>query len=342
MSAIFEVFGRMILDSRGNPTVEVEVTTDEGVVGRAAVPSGASTGEHEAVELRDQDPGAWLGKGVDTALRHVNESIAQHLIGADVGDQRQIDQMLIELDGTDAKGRLGANAILGVSLAVARAAALSYDLPLHRYIGGLSSSILPVPFLNVLNGGAHADNNVDIQEFMIAPVGAATFSDALRCGAETYHHLKKIIKGRGLATGVGDEGGFAPNLDSNEAALALVAEAVEKAGYTLGEDVVLALDVAATEFFRDGAYHFEGEARSAADMVAYYAGLTERYPLLSIEDGLDENDWAGWKALTEAGWAAGCSWWATTCSSPTPRAWAGASPRAWATRSSSRSTRSAP
>jgi enolase len=298
MSAIFEVFGRMILDSRGNPTVEVEVTTEEGVVGRAAVPSGASTGEHEAVELRDGNANAWLGKGVDTALRHVNEDMAQHLIGASVGDQRQIDDMLIELDGTDSKSRLGANAILGVSLAVARAAAQTYGLPLYRYIGGLTARTLPVPFLNVLNGGSHADNNVDIQEFMIAPVGAASFADGLRCGAEVYHHLKKIIKARGLSTGIGDEGGFAPNLSSNEAALELLSVAVDKAGYTLGEDVVLALDVAATEFYRDGAYHFEGEARSAADMIAYYADLCARYPLMSIEDGLDENDWAGWKDLT--------------------------------------------
>ena len=298
MSAIFEVFGRMILDSRGNPTVEVEVTTEEGVVGRAAVPSGASTGEHEAVELRDGNADAWLGKGVDTALRHVNQDMAQHLIGASVGDQRQIDNMLIELDGTDSKSRLGANAILGVSLAVARAAAQTYGLPLYRYIGGLTARTLPVPFLNVLNGGSHADNNVDIQEFMIAPVGAASFADGLRCGAEVYHHLKKIIKARGLSTGIGDEGGFAPNLSSNEAALELLSVAVDKAGYTLGEDVVLALDVAATEFYRDGAYHFEGEARSAADMIAYYADLCARYPLMSIEDGLDENDWAGWKDLT--------------------------------------------
>jgi enolase len=298
MSAIFEVFGRMILDSRGNPTVEVEVTTEEGVVGRAAVPSGASTGEHEAVELRDGNANAWLGKGVDTALRHVNEDMAQHLIGASVGDQRQIDDMLIELDGTDSKSRLGANAILGVSLAVARAAAQTYGLPLYRYIGGLTARTLPVPFLNVLNGGSHADNNVDIQEFMIAPVGAASFADGLRCGAEVYHHLKKIIKARGLSTGIGDEGGFAPNLSSNEAALELLSVAVDKAGYTLGEDVVLALDVAATEFYRDGAYHFEGEARSAADMIAYYADLGARYRLMSIVDGLDENDWAGWKDLT--------------------------------------------
>jgi len=298
MSAIFEVFGRMILDSRGNPTVEVEVTTEEGVVGRAAVPSGASTGEHEAVELRDGNASMWLGKGVDTAIRHVNEEISQHLIGADVGDQRQIDDLLIELDGTASKSRLGANAILGVSLAVARAAAASYNLPLYRYMGGLSARTLPVPFLNVLNGGSHADNNVDIQEFMIAPVGAPTFADGLRCGAEVYHHLKKLIRSRGLSTGIGDEGGFAPNLSSNEAALELLAEAVGLAGYELGDDVVLALDVAATEFYRDGAYQFEGKALSSAEMIEYYAKLAASYPLVSIEDGLDENDWDGWAALT--------------------------------------------
>ena len=297
MSAIFEVFGRMILDSRGNPTVEVEVTTEEGIVGRAAVPSGASTGEHEAVELRDKVDSAWLGKGVDTAIRHVNEVIAQHLIGVEVGDQRLIDQMMIELDGTSNKGRLGANAILGISLASARAAASSLDLPLHRYIGGLTGGTLPVPFMNVLNGGSHADNNVDIQEFMIAPVGAPTFTDAVRCGAEVYHHLKKLLKSRGLATGVGDEGGFAPNVESNEAALALVVEAVEKAGYKKGSDVVFALDVAATEFFRDGAYHIDGKQLDADGLIDYYADLTARYPLASIEDGLDENDWAGWSKL---------------------------------------------
>jgi enolase len=297
MSAIFEVFGRMILDSRGNPTVEVEVTTEDGVVGRAAVPSGASTGEHEAVELRDKVDSAWLGKGVDTAIRHVNEVIAQHLIGVEVGDQRQIDQMMIELDGTKNKGRLGANAILGVSLATARAAAASLDLPLHRYIGGLTGGTLPVPFMNVLNGGSHADNNVDIQEFMIAPVGAPTFSDAMRSGVEIYHHLKALLKSRGLATGVGDEGGFAPNVESNEAALALVAEAVGKAGYTLGKDVVLALDVAATEFYRNGAYHIDGKEMDADGLIDYYADLASRYPLASIEDGLDENDWAGWSRL---------------------------------------------
>jgi len=298
MTAIFEVVGRQILDSRGNPTVEVEVVTEDGLVARAAVPSGASTGEHEAVELRDGGS-PWMGKGVTTAVRHVNEVMAQHLIGMDVTAQREIDEMLIELDGTDNKERLGANAILGVSLAVARGAAATLDLPLHRAIGGMGGGVLPVPFFNVLNGGAHADNNVDIQEFMIAPVGAPTFVDALRCGAETYHHLKQLLKGRSMATGVGDEGGFAPNVDSNEAALALVAEAVGKAGYRLGDDVVLALDVAATEFCKDGLYTLGGEKLDSDALIEFYAGLVERYPLVSIEDGLDENDWEGWARLTQ-------------------------------------------
>jgi len=298
MAAIYDVHGRMILDSRGNPTVEVEVTTETGHVGRAAVPSGASTGEHEAVELRDGDADRWLGKGVDAALRNVNEQLSSHLIGHDVRDQRLIDQLLIDLDGTDNKSRLGANALLGVSLAVARAGALATDQPLWRHIGGLSAQVLPVPMLNVLNGGAHADNNVDIQEFMVAPVGAPTFSEGLRWGVEIYHHLKKVLQKRGLATGVGDEGGFAPNLASNDAALDLLIEAIQAAGYEPGRDVQLALDVAASEFFTDGAYHMGGEALSSADMVEFYAGLAERFPLYSIEDGLDENDWDGWKALT--------------------------------------------
>ncbi len=298
MAAIYDVHGRMILDSRGNPTVEVEVTTETGHVGRAAVPSGASTGEHEAVELRDGDAARWLGKGVDAALRNVNEHLSSHLIGHDVRDQRLIDQLLIDLDGSDNKSRLGANALLGVSLAVARAGALATDQPLWRHIGGLSAQVLPVPMLNVLNGGAHADNNVDIQEFMVAPVGAPTFSEGLRWGVEIYHHLKKVLQKRGLATGVGDEGGFAPNLASNDAALDLLIEAIQAAGYEPGRDVQLALDVAASEFFTDGAYHMGGEALSSADMVEFYARLAERFPLYSIEDGLDENDWDGWKALT--------------------------------------------
>ncbi len=299
MSAIFEVFSRMILDSRGNPTVEVEVSTDDGVVGRAAVPSGASTGEHEAVELRDGNRDLWLGKGVDAALRNVNETIAPHLIGLDVADQRAVDALLIDLDGTENKSRLGANALLGCSLAVARAGALAHGVPLWQHIGGLGARDLPVPLLNVLNGGAHADNNVDIQEFMVAPVGAGSFSDALRMGAEIYHHLKKVCGAKGLATAVGDEGGFAPNLGSDEEALVLLAEAVGAAGYRLGDDVVFALDVAASEFYRDGAYQFGGQALDAAAMIDFYAGLAERWPLFSIEDGLNEDDWAGWAALTE-------------------------------------------
>jgi enolase len=298
MSAIFEVYGRMILDSRGNPTVEVEVVTEDGEVGRAAVPSGASTGEHEAVELRDGDDSQWQGKGVSRALENVNR-IAEHLVGLDVQDQRAIDSLMIDLDGTDNKGRLGANAILGVSLAVARAAARSLDIPLYRHIGGVGAHVLPVPMLNVLNGGAHADNNVDIQEFMIAPVGAESFAEALRMGTETFHALKSVLKKRGLATSVGDEGGFAPNLASNEDALGLLVEAIEAAGYVPGTDIRLALDVAASEFYTDGAYVMGGQKLTSADMVDFYADLCERYPLYSIEDGLDENDWEGWKLLTE-------------------------------------------
>jgi enolase len=300
MSAIFDVHSRMILDSRGNPTVEVEVTTEEGIVGRAAVPSGASTGEHEAVEMRDGDASRWVGKGVEKALNKITSEIGPQLIGLDVFDQRGIDLRMIELDGTPNKGRLGANAILGCSLAVANAAARCVGQPLYRYIGGTGAQDLPVPMMNVLNGGSHADNNVDIQEFMVAPVGAPTFAEGLRCGTEVFHTLKKVIQGRGLATGVGDEGGFAPNLGSNEEALELLAEAVQKAGYTLGEDVVLALDVAASEFHTNGLYHIDGEDKDAAAMIAYYQGLAERFPLFSIEDGLDENDWDGWAALTAA------------------------------------------
>ncbi len=300
MSAIFDVNGRMILDSRGNPTIEVEITTETGTVGRAAVPSGASTGEHEAVELRDGDRGRWKGKGVDTALEIIRSAIAPQLIGLDVFDQRGLDARLVDLDGTDNKGRLGANAILGCSLAAARAAARDQGVPLYRYIGGAGARDLPVPMMNLLNGGAHADNNVDIQEFMVAPVGAPSFAEALRCGTEIYHTLKKILQGRGLATGVGDEGGFAPNLSSNAEALDLLAEAITGAGYGLGEDVFLALDVAASEFFEGGVYTIDGEQKDSAALVDYYAGLVERYPLYSIEDGLDENDWAGWKQLTDA------------------------------------------
>ena len=299
MSSILRVLGRSILDSRGNPTIEVEIHTDDGHIGRAAVPSGASTGEHEAVELRDGDPARYVGKGVETAIRNITDTIAPQLIGRSVADQRAIDALIIELDGSANKGRLGANAILGVSLALARAGAAASGVPLYRHIGGVRAHVLPVPMMNVLNGGAHADNNVDIQEFMLAPVGAESFAEALRIGAECYHSLKAVCKARGLATAVGDEGGFAPNLESNEAALALIVEAIEKAGYEMGTDVVLALDVAASEFYEDGIYKMGGESLDAAAMVEFYAGLCERYPLYSIEDGLHEDDWEGWKLLTE-------------------------------------------
>ena len=288
----------MILDSRGNPAVEVVVETEEGICGQAAVPSGASTGEHEAVELRDGGSD-WHGKGVDKAIRHVNEEIQKVLIGMSVLNQRAIDKTLIDLDGTDNKENLGANALLGCSLAVARAAAQLLDLPLYRYIGGSNAHKLPVPFMNVLNGGAHADNNVDIQEFMIAPVGASSFLEAMKWGTEIYHHLKKLLKSKSMATGVGDEGGFAPNVGSNEEALAFVAQAVENAGYKLGSQVSLALDVAATEMYREGVYHIDGKQLSSAQMVDYYVALVDKYPLISIEDGLDENDWEGWALLTK-------------------------------------------
>ena len=319
MSAIFDVNGRMILDSRGNPTIEVEVTTEEGVVGRAAVPSGASTGEHEAVELRDGDKQKWCGKGVSQALSNLERELSPQLIGLDVFDQRGIDQRMIELDGTPNKGRLGANAILGVSMAVARAAARVLGQPLYRYIGGTGACDMPVPMMNVLNGGSHADNNVDIQEFMIVPVGAPSFAEGLRAGTEVFHTLKGVIQSRGLATGVGDEGGFAPNLGSNEEALELLAEAITKAGYSLGKDLVLALDVAASEFHSDGVYSIDGGQKTAAEMVAYYQGLCEKFPLFSIEDGLDENDWEGWAALTAA-LGDTVQWSATISSSPT---WSG-------------------
>jgi enolase len=300
-STIYEVKGRTILDSRGNPTVEVEVRTEDGIVGRAAVPSGASTGEHEAVELRDGDASKWLGKGVNRAVDNVNGPIADQLIGRDCRDQAAIDQILIELDGTENKSRLGANATLGASLAVAKAAADTCHLPLFRYVGGSLANLLPVPMLNILNGGAHADNNVDIQEFMVMPVGAPNFAEAIRCGAEIYHCLKSVLKAEGLATGVGDEGGFAPNLGSNAEALELICSAIEKAGYNAGGDVMLALDVAATEFHSDGVYDLagEGEKYTAAQMIDWYAGLVERFPLISIEDGLSEDDWEGWQQLTE-------------------------------------------
>ncbi|QWW19149.1 phosphopyruvate hydratase [Schaalia sp. 19OD2882] len=299
MAMIEAIGAREILDSRGNPTVEVEVLLEDGTVSRAAVPSGASTGAFEAVERRDGDKGRYLGKGVQDAVEAVTEAIAPELIGEDASDQRVIDEIMIDLDGTPNKGKLGANAILGVSLAVAKAAADSADLPLYRYLGGPNAHVLPVPMMNILNGGSHADTNVDIQEFMIAPLGADSFREALRWGAEVYHTLKGVIKERGLSTGLGDEGGFAPNLDSNAAALDLILEAIEKAGFKPGDDVALALDVASTEFFKDGAYQFEGEARSTEYMVDYYEKLISDYPMVSIEDPLSEDEWDAWKSLTD-------------------------------------------
>ena len=298
MASIEAIGAREILDSRGNPTVEVEVVLEDGTFERAAVPSGASTGAFEAVERRDGDKGRYQGKGVQDAVDAVNEIIAPELIDEDASDQRRIDEIMIELDGTPNKGKLGANAILGVSLAVAKAAAESAGLPLYRYLGGPNAHILPVPMMNILNGGSHADTNVDIQEFMIAPLGAPTFREALRWGAEVYHTLKAVIKERGLSTGLGDEGGFAPNLSSNAAALDLIIEAIEKAGFKPGTDVALALDVASSEFFKDGLYQFEGEGRSTEYMVEYYEKLISNYPLVSIEDPLDEDEWDAWKALT--------------------------------------------
>ena len=298
MASIESVHAREILDSRGNPTVEVEVVLDDGISAVAGVPSGASTGRFEAVELRDGGD-RYGGKGVTKAVTAVNDEIADELLGHHPDEQRLIDRALIDLDGTPDKSRIGANAILGASLAVAKAAALEAELPLYRYMGGPNAHVLPVPMMNILNGGAHADSNVDIQEFMVAPIGAATFSEALRWGTEVYHALKGVLKAHGLGTGVGDEGGFAPNLDSNRAALDLIVEAIEKAGYTPGTDIALALDVAASELFSDGVYTFEGKTRSAEDMAAYYAELVEAYPLVSIEDPLDEEDWDGWKKLTE-------------------------------------------
>lgn len=299
MAFIFDVRGREILDSRGNPTVEVVLTTDEGYQFLGQVPSGASTGAFEAVERRDGDKGRYLGKGVSQAAAAVAEELSEKIEGMDVTDQRAIDFAMIDADGTDNKGKIGANAILGVSIAVAKAAAAEAELPLYRYVGGPNAHVLPVPMMNILNGGSHADSNVDIQEFMIAPIGAPTFVEAVRMGAEVYHNLKKVLHDRGLATGLGDEGGFAPNLESNRAALDLIIEAIEKAGYTPGKDVALALDVAASEFFEDGSYLFEGEKKSAEDMIAYYGELVESYPLVSIEDPLDEEDWDGWVAITE-------------------------------------------
>jgi enolase len=298
MATIEAIVAREILDSRGNPTVEVEVGLDDGSVGRAAVPSGASTGAFEALELRDGDKGRYLGKGVEKAVANIEEQIVEELVGYEASDQRLIDQKMIDIDGTDTKSSLGANAILGVSLAVAKAAAASAELPLFRYLGGPNASLLPVPMMNILNGGAHADSNVDVQEFMIAPIGAPTFREAVRSGAEVYHALKSVLKKKGLSTGLGDEGGFAPSLSANVAALELIAEAVQAAGYNLGSDIVLAMDVAATEFHSDGAYVFEGTPKSTDEMIAYYAKLAADFPIVSIEDPLGEDDWAGWTALT--------------------------------------------
>lgn len=297
MASIEAVGAREILDSRGNPTVEVEVALDDGTIARAAVPSGASTGAFEAVERRDGDDPRYGGKGVQGAVNAVIDDIAPELIGFEASEQRLVDAALIELDGTPNKGKLGANAILGVSLAVAKAAADSADLPLFRYVGGPNAHVLPVPMMNILNGGSHADSNVDIQEFMVAPIGATTFREALRSGTEVYHALKSVLKSKGLSTGLGDEGGFAPNLESNRAALDLILVAIEKAGFVPGKDIALALDVAATEFFRDGAYQFEGAAKTPAEMIAFYEALVADYPLVSIEDPLSEDEWDSWAEL---------------------------------------------
>ncbi len=302
MSEIIDIYAREILDSRGNPTVEVEVALETGVIGRAAVPSGASTGEREALELRDGDKNRYLGKGVLKAVEHVNEVIATELVGWEASDQIGIDRKLLALDGTDFKSKLGANALLGVSMACAKAAAEDAGLPLYQYIGGMNAKELPLPMMNIINGGEHADNNVDIQEFMIMPAGADSFKEALRMGAEIFHALKKVLKDKGYNTSVGDEGGFAPNLKSNEEALQVIVEAIKAAGYKPGEEVLLALDVAASEIYRDGKYHFTNEKqaiKTAAETVAFYEDLVTRYPIISIEDGLAENDWDGWKLMTE-------------------------------------------
>ncbi len=301
MTAIIQVHGRQILDSRGNPTVEVDVLLEDGSFGRAAVPSGASTGAHEAVEKRDGDKSVYMGKGVLSAIEAVNGDIAEAILGLDAEDQSDIDAAMIELDGTENKGRLGANALLGVSLAVAKAAADARGLPLYRYIGGVSAHLLPVPMMNIINGGEHADNPIDFQEFMIMPVGAASIADAVRCGAEIFHTLKKGLSEKGLSTSVGDEGGFAPALASTTDALDFIMQSIERAGYTPGDDVMLALDCAATEFFKNGKYEMVGEGKSLTphEMADYLADLAARYPILSIEDGMSEDDFEGWKALTD-------------------------------------------
>ncbi|WP_370894351.1 phosphopyruvate hydratase [Janibacter sp. GXQ6167] len=300
MASIEAIGAREILDSRGNPTVEVEVALDDGTIARAAVPSGASTGAFEAVERRDGDKKRYLGKGTQDAVTAVEDDLMPRLLGFEASEQRLVDGEMLAIDGTDNKGTIGANAILGVSLAVARAAADSAGLPLFRYVGGPNAHILPVPMMNILNGGSHADSNVDIQEFMIAPIGAPSFKESLRWGAEVYHALKAVLHDKGLSTGLGDEGGFAPNLDSNRAALDLIIEAIKAAGYEPGKDIALALDVAASEFYSDGSYTFEGASKSADEMVAYYSELVDAYPLVSIEDPLNEDDWDGWVAMTTA------------------------------------------
>ncbi len=299
MGEILDIHAREILDSRGNPTVEVEVILESGALGTAAVPSGASTGEREALELRDGDTSYYKGKGVTKAVNNILEEIAPHIEGLDSDDQAYIDNLMIEMDGTENKSKLGANALLGVSMAVCRATADELGLPLYRYIGGANAKVLPVPMMNILNGGAHADNNLDIQEFMIMPAGLDTFSDALRAGSEIFHTLKKILHDAGHNTAVGDEGGFAPNLKSNEEALSLIMKAIEEAKYKPGDDIILALDVAASEFYKDGKYLFEEKKVSSDDVIKYYADISSKYPIISIEDGLSENDWDGWKKLTD-------------------------------------------
>jgi len=301
VTAIIDIHARQILDSRGNPTVEVDVLLEDGSFGRAAVPSGASTGAHEAVEKRDGDKSRWMGKGVEAAVEAVNDEITDAILGMDAEDQADLDRAMIELDGTENKGRLGANAILGVSLAAAKAASEARGLPLYKYVGGVSAHLLPVPMMNIINGGEHADNPIDFQEFMIMPVGAANIMEAVRCGSEIFHTLKKALHEKGLATGVGDEGGFAPNIASTTEALDFIMASVEKAGYKPGDDVMIALDCAATEFFKHGKYNISGEGKilSSHEMAEYLANLTRQYPILSIEDGMAEDDWEGWKALTD-------------------------------------------
>jgi enolase len=336
--SIREVRGREILDSRGNPTVEADVELEGGHRGRAAVPSGASTGEHEAVELRDGDKERYLGKGVRTAVGHLNGEIRELLMGRDAGDQEGLDRALIQTDGTPNKGRLGANAILAASLAAARAAADARGLPLFRSLGGDEAALLPVPMMNILNGGEHAPNNVDIQEFMVMPLGADTFSEGLRMGVEIFHHLKKVLTEKGKGTAVGDEGGFAPDLGSNEEAVEVVLTAIERAGLRPGEDVVLALDAAASEFHQDGEYVFRwssGERRDPEGMVEFWADWVSRYPIRSLEDPLDENDWQGWRP-SPGRWGTRSSWWEMTSSLPTRHAWRRGSGGGWGTPSSSR------